>query len=109
MRARALELWHVACCAALIWGAVSAQPALAQGSEICTLGDGAVLRQACFEDHPGAPVYGHGVLGATPEWDALRIDWGPVARAAGAPQAQRVTKPGHVFEDIAPRVVDLDG
>lgn len=47
--------------------------------------------------------YGHGVLGAKSEWDALVLTMADGSLVRIAPPAD------HVFEDTAPRVVDLDG
>ncbi|MEM6438727.1 MAG: VCBS repeat-containing protein [Pseudomonadota bacterium] len=70
----------------------------AAGAErACAQGLGAM---ACLE----APVdrYGHAVLGATPEWSVLSLTAGD-ARAAVALPTEKI------FEDVAPRIVDVDG
>lgn len=78
---------------------------------VCTKGDGDYVRQVCFSTLKGAEVYGHAVLGDTPEWNEVQVHWGPAGRAA-APDRKGIThwrQSAHVFEDIAPRVQDLDG
>lgn len=92
------------CCVA---GGAAATPGLAA----CTPGDGAHIRKVCFEVVPGSAVYGHGVLGDTPEWHELTVFWGPAgqARQDGKPGATSFVQAAHIFEDIAPRVADLDG
>lgn len=92
------------------WGIVAAGlvwpgPGAADHRVACVPGDGRHIETVCYSDVHGAPVYGHAVLGDTPEWDALRIVWGPDRKQA----AQVIRAADHVFEDIAPRVVDLDG
>ncbi len=47
--------------------------------------------------------YGHGVLGPLSEWDALVLTLSDGASVRLSPPT------GHVFEDEAPRLVDLDG
>lgn len=84
--------------------AIAAAAAWALGSggaaaqaEVCVEDLGAV---ACLE----GPVnrYGHGVLGATPEWSALSLTVDGARAAVELPEAR-------IFEDVAPRIVDLGG
>lgn len=77
---------------------------------ICVEGDGRHIRQVCLEQEPGAPVYGHNILGDTPEWNSVVVFWGTEgqSRADGHKTAATLTQAGHVFEDIGPRLVDLD-
>ncbi len=82
---------------------VSGQMGRADPATVCVEGDGPHIRSVCLVDVPGAPAYGHAVLGATPEWDLLRVTWGSDGRVS------EFRQDAHVFEDIAPRVVDLDG
>ena len=86
-------IWRAALAAWLaLGGATLAGP--------CVQSDG--LR-ACFDAPRTAGLYGHSVLGATPEWGALSI-----RRGAGA--AIEVTLPAdRLFEDITPRLADIDG
>ncbi|WP_299719392.1 VCBS repeat-containing protein [uncultured Tateyamaria sp.] len=83
----------------------------AQAQDACTPGDGRVLAQACFlADPPPARRYGHDILGNTREWANLTLDWGPRADAAytgGAPSLVLRLEAG-IFEDVAPRVIQLD-
>jgi len=85
-------------------------PVLGQES-VCTLGDGNWLKRVCFENIPSAPRYGHEVLGDTPEWDEMTVFYGGKANAEsdGNKGANTSLLVNHVFEDIAPRLVDIDG
>lgn len=88
-------------------------PAQAQSAEpasVCVVGDGAWLRKVCLSHDPEFPRYGHDVLGATPEWNKLTLFHGPQARqqADGHRGASEFIAAGNVFEDIAPRIADLD-
>ena len=84
---------------------------VAQAQQACTPGDGRILVQTCFlADPPPARLYGHDILGDTPEWANLTLDWGPAAAAAytgGAPSLVMRLEDG-IFEDVAPRVIELD-
>ena len=93
--------WLVACLALAL--PLSGQMGRADPATVCVEGDGPHIRSVCLVDVPGAPAYGHAVLGATPEWDLLRVTWGSDGRVS------EFRQDAHVFEDIAPRVVDLDG
>ncbi|MEO1138811.1 MAG: VCBS repeat-containing protein [Pseudomonadota bacterium] len=79
----------------------------------CTKGDGLHIRKVCFEDVAGAPIYGHHVLGDTPEWDELTVFWGERTRPRTDGQGGAATTLllDHVYEDVLPRLfdVDLDG
>lgn len=77
---------------------------------VCTPGDGQQITKVCYNTVPGAPVYGHRVLGDTPEWNTLTIHWGPTAQAARDDRGETTVweQENHIFEDIAPRVQDLD-
>lgn len=80
-------------------GAVALAVALGFASGAATA---ACVTEAAYAE----PVsrYGHGVLGAGGEYGALEL------RLTGQAPALRITlPPERVFEDIAPRVVDLDG
>jgi hypothetical protein len=91
--------------------AVAQSPARSDGaSPACTAGDGAWILRACFTAPHPAPVYDHSVLGDTPEWSALTVDFGAEGiRATGLPAATLKAGSDHIFEDIAPRLADLDG
>lgn len=57
-------------------------------------------------------AYGHGVLGDAGEWRAIELTREALARAGGSPDGHALTfrlPEGAVFEDVAPRCVDLDG
>lgn len=93
-------------------GASVAQSTGADGSaDACTAGDGGILRQACFlADPPPARRYGHNILGATPEWGNLVLDWGTGADPSytdGAASLVMRLEDG-IFEDVAPRIFELD-
>lgn len=82
---------------------------LAQDS-VCTPGDGPQITKVCYNTLRGAPVYGHNVLGDTPEWNTVTVHWGPQARAARETRGATTvwSEDGHIFEDTAPRLEDLD-
>lgn len=80
--------------------------------EACTKGDGEWLKQACFTAPLISGKYGHDILGDTPEWSALRLEFGPKGAAAymdGGPQFTIRLPEGLLFEDLAPRIHDMDG
>lgn len=93
--------------------ATAALAAAALGATLCAplaggadpAGPGARITAATFEE----PVarYGHNVLGDTPEWAALRlqVEGGP----EGAHSRLLRLPQDRVFEDIAPRLADVDG
>jgi hypothetical protein len=79
---------------------------------VCVAGDGDWIRKVCFGESYDPARYGHSVLGDTPEWVAMTVFNGPEARpvADGNRGAADVSAgPGHIFEDIAPRLADIDG
>ncbi|MGC1495049.1 MAG: VCBS repeat-containing protein [Sulfitobacter sp.] len=78
---------------------------------VCTNGDGQHIRKVCFDTFAGAAVYGHGVLGDTPEWNELTVFWGPKGRQRtdGLRGSSTFNQPRHIFEDVAPRITDLNG
>jgi hypothetical protein len=83
--------------AALVLGALSGAPAAADDGP-CAERDGA---RACFAEPTGR--YPHGVLGDAIEWGALHVTLADGRRAA-------ITLPGNrVFEDVEPRLAELDG
>ena len=82
---------------------VCVAPAMGAPVEVCIDGRDGRIARVCYVNATGAAPYGHGVLGATPEWEALRVV------GAGAGQSPSAfSEPQHIFEDIAPRLVDLD-
>ncbi|SFC48249.1 hypothetical protein [Tropicimonas isoalkanivorans] len=99
-------MWRAALCLL----ALMATEAVA---DACAPGDGNWVKRACFERHsPTRPSYGHDVLGGTPEWNRLRVVLGPVGqeRLGHTDDAVVLAMPaGRIIEDIAPRVVHLDG
>lgn len=93
--------------AALVAGvAGGAGIAVAEHRSGCVEGDGRIFAKVCFVDAPGPERYGHEVLGNVPEWDALHVHWGPGSARAG--QVSKLSDTRHVYEDILPRIVDLD-
>ena len=62
------------------------------------------IGEVCLVHDPSGPVYGHGVLGDVPEWHVLSILFSDPLR----PPAQ-LHQPGHIFEDVAPRLADVTG
>jgi len=92
---------------AAVWAALAA-PALGQQS--CTTGDGAWFERVCFDTPRTSDLYGHNILGDTPEWGALTLYLGPDGAAEkGGSTRVRFEMPGSIIEDIAPRLWDLDG
>jgi len=77
----------------MIWG----QGASAQ----CVSGSNGIA-EACFDKPATAGYYGHNILGNTPEWTALRLK-----DSKGA--SHKITLPHNIFEDITPRLADMDG
>ncbi len=77
----------------------------------CVSGDGSHIRKVCLSVEHGRRRYGHDVLGQTPEWNAMTVFWGRQGRARIKERraTSTVKMPGHIFEDIAPRLVDLNG
>lgn len=86
--------------------ALTAAPALAR----CTQGDGAWIARACYDAPLTEGRYGHDVLGGTPEWTTLRIERGPLGQKNLTEEVETLhLGQGHIFEDLAPRIVQLDG
>ena len=64
---------------------------------------GPACAEVSFVREDGRPVYGHAVLGDTPEWHGLQA-----LRPDGS-RAVLMLPPDRIFEDIAPRRAELDG
>lgn len=79
-------------------------------ASVCVDGDGDHIRKVCLTQEPNAPIYGHNILGDTPEWSSVTVFWGATgqSRADGQRGAATLTQSGHIFEDIGPRLVDMD-
>lgn len=101
----ALRPWHASARGALLALALVV-PGVGAAAERCVTGQDGRIAKVCYENVTGRAPYGHGVLGGTPEWVVLVVHatQGP---AATTPPTHLL--PRHVFEDIAPRLVDLDG
>jgi hypothetical protein len=85
---------------------------LTEHGSACAQGDGEWIRKVCFSAAFDPAQYGHAVLGDTPEWTALTVFKGPAARlAADGNQSATdiVAGADRIFEDVAPRLADLDG
>ncbi|MEP6067259.1 MAG: VCBS repeat-containing protein [Paracoccaceae bacterium] len=105
MRGAGLTLWFLL---ALLGGFLT--PASGEANERgCVTSDDPRIERVCFVDEPGHPKYGHEVLGDTPEWDVLEVHWSQGSAPEGAASVTRESQKNHVFEDIAPRLVDVDG
>ncbi len=78
---------------------------------VCTKGDGLHIRKVCLETWNGSEVYGHGILGDTPEWNELTVFWGAKGRLKtdGLRGTSTFNQLNHIFEDVVPRIVDLNG
>ena len=97
--------------AAVIAGPLPALAQTADGRSACIVGDGDWIAEVCLAKPHAAPEYDHSVLGDTPEWTALTITYGAKARLAlGESQvsAEIPAGAGHIFEDVIPRLSDLD-
>ena len=91
---------------AVLTALVAAAPADAR----CIAGDGDWITRACYDRPKSDDLYRHDVLGKTPEWARLIVTLGPMGRAAGQGAALGFPLgPGHLYEDAAPRLADLDG
>ncbi len=100
-----LRLWRGLARGAWLAGALVAGAASAEGTS-CVQGTDGRLAEVCYRNVTGTAPYGHGVLGDTPEWETLTV------RAVSGPAAERAPifiKPRRIFEDLAPRLIDLDG
>lgn len=79
----------------------------------CTQGDGDWVRLACYSTPRFTGLYGHHILGDTPEWSALTVALGPRGRAAawssGRSSLTLRQPEDELFEDVAPHVTQLDG
>lgn len=87
------------------------QAAVAEHRTACTAGDGPHIEKVCYTALHDAEIYGHNILGNTPEWNELTIFWGPEGRlhTDGQRGATTYANPqGFIFEDVAPRVLDLN-
>ena len=92
--------------AAVLTALIAAAPAAGR----CIAGDGVWITRACYDRPKSADLYRHDVLGNTPEWSRLIVTLGPRGRAAGQGAALGFPLgPGHLYEDTAPRLADLDG
>ena len=92
--------------AAVLTALIAALPAAAR----CIAGDGDWITRACYDRPKSDDLYRHDVLGNTPEWSRLIVTLGPKGRAAGQGAALGFPLgPGHLYEDTAPRLADLDG
>jgi hypothetical protein len=92
------QLWALAAAGVLCACAAGA-------AEVCVTGDGEWIARACYANTDPGDVYGHDVLGGTPEWSALQVFHGP--KSARAVATFRLAR--GIFEDVAPRIVDLNG
>jgi hypothetical protein len=83
----------------------------AQAFEACVPGDGRWVERVCFTAWRDVPIYGHDIIGKVPEWSGFLVVYGPDARVAGGGSAagHEVVVEGGIFEDIAPRLADIDG
>lgn len=85
-------------------------PAAWADETACAADPAPPFAEVCYLNVPGAATYGHEVLGDTPEWDTLRITWAEGHRPQDQPfDTVNLAKHRHVFEDIAPRLIDMDG
>jgi hypothetical protein len=77
---------------------------------ICVVGDGDWINRVCFSTQENVPVYGHNILGNTAEWSALVVVYGPSGQAATGDgrSEDAIMMANGIFEDVAPRVVDID-
>lgn len=100
-----LRPWRAAVRGAVM-GLAFVGPADAAPVEHCVTGTDPRIAQVCYANLSGRAPYGHGVLGDTPEWEVLVVR-GALGSAKDRPPVYQ--KPQHIFEDIAPRLMDIDG
>lgn len=70
---------------------------------LCGCATAAGAQQVSFTQIDGRAAYGHGILGDTPEWHGLRVT------DADGRVVELALPAEHIFEDVAPRVAELDG
>lgn len=107
MRRLALLFAAVATAAMATATVATGAPAATQ----CSEGDGDWITRACYGAPRTSRLYGHNILGDTPEWGELRIVLGPVGRARLAHDKGMITLATltrRIIEDIAPRVVQIN-
>lgn len=94
-----------------LWAALFPLPLHAAHQATCTKGDGPHIRKVCLTVEHTSQKYGHDVLGSTPEWNALTVFWGVEGQKLqdGRRGASELLNSDHVFEDIQPRLIDMDG
>ena len=79
-------------------------PGFADSASRSCIAAGDSIGEVCLIHLPGSPPYGHDVLGGTPEWNMLSVHPNdPLQPPFGMQQ------PAHIFEDIAPRLLDVTG
>lgn len=79
-------------------------------AEVCTNGTGPLIERVCYTDADPGIVYGHSILGPTPEWSDLVMHFrstAPRAITGGRPSAA-LRLEEEIWEDVAPRLVQLD-
>ena len=80
----------------------AAAPLTAAPIMTCSASSDTRIQEVCLHGDTDARPYGHGILGDTAEWTALSIVWTGTRKPF-------VWRPkDHIFEDVAPRLVDLD-
>ncbi|WP_246040571.1 FG-GAP repeat domain-containing protein [Roseovarius arcticus] len=83
---------------------VSLAPASADNAARSCVADWNSIGEVCLIHSPDGAQYGHDVLGATPEWHILSVMSSDPLHTVTA-----IRQPGHIFEDIAPRLADVTG
>ncbi|MGC8203285.1 FG-GAP repeat domain-containing protein [Aliiroseovarius sp. PTFE2010] len=92
--------------------AVALPGALAAQDRGCTQGDGIYLTRVCYGAQQRDRAYGHNVLGNTQEWTSLGLSATAIGQSAlnlPGPVASIGIPVPLIFEDIAPRIVDVSG
>jgi hypothetical protein len=68
----------------------------------CSAADDTRILEVCLHGDTDVNPYGHGILGNTAEWTSITIEW------TGNRKPFVWHLKDHIFEDVAPRLVDLD-
>lgn len=78
--------------------------ALSDSGDRSCVADWNSIGEVCLTHEAGSPRYGYDVLGDTPEWHVLSVMSPDPLHAV-----TQLRQPGHIFEDIAPRLADVTG
>jgi hypothetical protein len=101
----------VAPLAAALSFSLLAQGVAADTGTACADGDGVWVRKICYGAPRQPAAYGHDILGGTPEWSDLTVYYGEQGSLAadGKTEATVALSSEDIFEDVAPRLTDMNG